>query len=74
MLYDASGAFGQCLEAPYLYLRDCVLPSDFFSFILPARPVLCNASEHAWRLPSPGHQYPAGQWASTPLQFAVAAT
>ena len=28
----------------------------------PARPVLAlPASKHAWRLPSPGHQLPAGQ-------------
>ena len=34
----------------------------------PARPVLAlPASKHAWRLPSPGHQPSAAQFASTPL-------
>eukprot|EP00935_MAST-01C_sp_MAST-1C-sp1_P002497 g2497.t1 len=40
VLYDSSGAFGQCLEAPYLYLRDCIVPSDFFTFFLSHEPVL----------------------------------
>ena len=40
VLYDRSGRFGQCLEAPYLYLRDCVVPSDFFSFLLMREPAL----------------------------------
>ena len=40
VFFDATASLGQCLEAPYLYLRDCVVPSDFFSFILASKPTI----------------------------------
>jgi hypothetical protein len=40
VLYDTSGTFGICLEASYFYLRDCVVPSDFFSFMLARAPTI----------------------------------
>merc|ERR1712046_307008 len=33
---------GQCVEANYAYLMDCVVPSDYFSFLLSKRPVVEN--------------------------------
>jgi hypothetical protein len=40
VLFDEKGEFGQCLEAPYMYLRDCVVPSDLFTFLLARKPTL----------------------------------
>jgi hypothetical protein len=40
IIYDAAGVHPQCSEGDYNYMAGCVLPSDYFSYILSAHPVL----------------------------------
>lgn len=38
-IYDAKGVHRQCSEGPEQYMKDCVMPSDYFGYMLSAEPV-----------------------------------
>ena len=38
VIYDRAGVHPQCSQGPKAYMADCVLPSDYFSYILSADP------------------------------------
>ena len=40
IIYDATGRHPQCSQGAKSYMQDCVLPSDYYSYILSADPVL----------------------------------
>ena len=40
IIYDVTGRHPQCSQGKKAYMTDCVLPSDFYSYILSADPVL----------------------------------
>lgn len=40
IIYDATGRHPQCSQGTKSYMQDCVLPSDYYSYILSADPVL----------------------------------
>jgi hypothetical protein len=40
VLFDADGTWPQCSEGSLPYLRDCVMPSDYFSYLSSKSPVI----------------------------------
>ena len=40
IIYDKAGKHAECAEGPRAYMEDCVMPSDYYSYILSAEPTL----------------------------------
>ena len=40
IIYDKTGKHGQCSEGRRSYMADCVMPSDYFSYLLSGQPTL----------------------------------
>mmetsp|Transcript_35012 Transcript_35012/g.91636 ORF Transcript_35012/g.91636 Transcript_35012/m.91636 type:complete len:260 (+) Transcript_35012:180-959(+) len=43
-IYDRAGVHPQCSEGPEEYMRACVLPSDYFAYLMSADPILDNST------------------------------